>query len=43
VNYQALLFGYRSALIMWVTWSVLPFEVAFDALEAEIDRISTIC
>lgn len=42
MSYQELLFAYRSALIAWVSWSVLPFEVAFDALEAEIERAANV-
>ena len=40
MTYQGLLFAYRSAIIGWVTWSVLPFEMLFDAVETEIERVS---
>jgi len=32
------LFTARDALILWVRFVVMPFEIAFDAVEAEIAR-----
>ena len=28
----------RAAIIAWVTLAVLPFEIAHDAIEAELER-----
>jgi hypothetical protein len=42
MTYQDVLFSYRSALIAWVTWAVLPFEMAFDAVETEIARCANV-
>jgi len=33
-----LLYAARAGIILWVTLAVMPFEIAFDALEAEIER-----
>lgn len=33
----ALLF-WRSAMIVWVTLSLMPIETVFDAVESELDR-----
>jgi hypothetical protein len=33
-----LLFAARAGIILWVTVSVMPFELMFTAVEAAIDR-----
>ncbi|WP_156795813.1 hypothetical protein [Bradyrhizobium icense] len=36
-----LLLAARTGIILWLTLALMPFEVAIDAIEAEIDREMT--
>ncbi|MGA7808086.1 hypothetical protein [Bradyrhizobium sp.] len=34
----SLLLATRASIILWVTLAVMPLEIVFDAIEAEIER-----